>query len=483
MMKVRTIAGMTWTFLENFGNKSIQFAVGIFLARMLTPTEYGLVGMVMVFLALSHVVMDSGFSQALIRKRDCRPEDLNTAFAFNMATGLALYLVVFAAADFIAAFFGQPQLAGLSRVAGLVLVINATGIVQRAVLSRALDFKAQAFASVVATLVSSLVAVAMAWKGFGVWSLVARMLVEGAVTSLILWRSSSARVHLAFDRNAFRDLFTFGSRMVASGLIDQIFNEGYKVVIAKGFSIRELGFYTRASQFSDMPSSGFSSIIERVSYPVLSQVDPERLNGAFRRLLKTVTFVVFTLMLGMAATANNLILVLLGPQWEPATPYLELLCLATMLYPLQSLNLQILMVRGLSGLFLKLEIYKKILAVPTVLIGLKFGILAMLWAMILESILAYFINSFNTGRLIGYSTGRQILDVLPGLSISGAMASMVYGLGILLPAGTLASLILQTTAGALLIVVGCEWIRFEPWIEVRQAAEGMIRSRFGRISP
>ncbi|MBK8802756.1 MAG: lipopolysaccharide biosynthesis protein [Fibrobacteres bacterium] len=472
----KAIRGVSWSFIDNIGNKFLQFLVGIVMARLLSPHEYGVLGMVTVFVTFSHIFLDSGFSQSLVVRQDCKQEEFSTIFFFNLAMGVTLYGIFFVSAPLIASFFEVSEIVGLVRVYGIVLIINALSLVQRIQFAKLIDFKTQAFITLTSTVLSSALGLYLAWTGHGIWSLVIRMVVESAINTVLYWIFGNFRLLWVFDVKAFREMFAFGYKMLLSGLIDRGYDELYKVVIGKFFRIEDLGFYQRASQFSEIPSAGFTSIVQRVSAPLLAQMPQEKLKYAYSRLIKIITLVVFALMAGMAACAESLVAVLLGPKWAEVVPFLQLLCLATILYPLHALNLEIIWVRGFSGLFLRLEIIKKLIALPVILAGIFFGIHAMLWGMVGASVVAYFVNSFYSGKFVDYPVSEQLRDLAPNILVVSTMAGLVWLIG-LAPFGAQLLLLLQVAGGVTVVVGLSELFKLEAYLEMKSILLTKMRAR------
>ncbi|MCE5348307.1 MAG: MOP flippase family protein [Bacteroidales bacterium] len=427
-LRQKTISGLKWSFIESTVTQGVHFIVGIVLARLLSPSEFGLIGMLTFFIAISQSLIDSGFSQALIRKQNCTDADYSTVFYFNLAIGVLFYFILFFSAGAISDFYKQPQLFELIRVLGLVLIINSFTILQSTILTKNINFKLQTKISLIASVTSGIIAITMACMGFGVWALVAKTISQQFINSLLLWFCNNWIPCWVFDKNSFKELFNFGSRLMVSGLIDTTYKNVYFLIIGKYFSSAELGYYTRANQFSNLFSSNITSIIQRVSYPVLTTIqdEPERLKSGYKKLIKTTMFISFVLMLAMAAIAKPMVLVLIGNQWLPAAPYLQLLCFVGMLYPLHALNLNMLNVKGRSDLFLKLEIIKKTLAVPVILIGILAGIEIMITGMFLFSLIAFFINSYWSARLMNYPVKEQLADILPAFLFALFLSSCIF---------------------------------------------------------
>lgn len=478
-LKQKTISGLTWSFIDRFAGQGISFIVGIVLARLLTPNEFGLIGMLAIFIAISESFINSGFSQALIRKQDCTQKDYSTVFYFNIIVGVFSYLLLFTAAGAIANFFNEPILKQLIRVLGLSLIISSFTLIQSTVLTKRIDFKLQAKISIIASLLSGAFGIYMAYTDWGVWSLVARTLLGFFFISVLLWHWNKWKPSLIFSITSFKKLFAFGSNLLISGLIDTIYRNIYYVIIGKYFTAADLGYYTRAEQFKSLPSSNLQNIIGRVSYPVLSSIqnDIPRLKETYKKIIRSTMLVTFVLMLGMAAVAKSMIITLIGAKWEPCIIYLQMLCFVGMLYPLHAINLNMLNIQGRSDLFLRLEIIKKILAVPVIIIAIFFGIKVMILGMILLSFIAYFLNSYWSGRLINYSSFEQIRDILPSFLIAAAMGVVVFIEGFFLRLPPLPTLLVQITTGAVLTFSICEIIRFKDYLYIKEIVSNKFFKR------
>lgn len=468
-LKQKTVSGFIWSFADNFANQGLLFIIGIILARLLTPKEFGLIGMITIFIAVSESFINSGFSQALIRKKECTETDLSTVFYFNLAVGVFCSASLALAAPLISSFFDEPQLTNLIRVLGLVLIIDALTLVQRTTLTRRIDFKLQTKISVISIIFSGALGITMAYTGFGVWSLVAKTLSQKGMNSFLLWIWNRWKPLFIFSKRSFNELFSFGSKLLLSGLIDTIYRNIYLLIIGKYFSAQELGYYTRADQFKNLPSKNINGIISRVSYPVLSQIqnNPEKLKKGYKKIIKSTMFISFVLMSGMAAMAEPMVITFIGEKWRPSILYLQLLCFVGALFPLQALNLNMLKVKGRSDMFLNLELIKKVLAVPTIIIGIIWGIKIMILGMWLNSIIAYYLNSFYSGRLISYPIKEQVIDILPGLLLALSMGITVYLSGRFLPADYFVKLIVQVILGILMVLGMGEVLKFEPYLEIK----------------
>jgi O-antigen/teichoic acid export membrane protein len=477
-LKQKTISGLFWSFINSFANQGLLFIIGIILARLLTPKEFGLIGMITIFIAVSESFIDSGFSQALIRKKECTKADLSTVFYFNMVVGILFFFILYITAPAISRFYDETRLIMLVRVLGIVLIIDSFTIIQRTTLTRRIDFKLQTKISVISIIISGIVGISMAFAGFGVWSLVAKTLSQRGMNSFLLWLWNKWRPLLVFSKESFKELFSFGSKLLASGLIDTIYRNIYYLIIGKYFSAQELGYYTRADHFKDMPSKNINNIISRVSYPVLSQLqsEPVRLKSGYKKIIKSTMYITFTLMFGLAAIAEPMVITFIGEKWRSSIVYLQLLCFVGAMYPLHALNLNMLNVQGRSDLFLRLEVIKKILAIPTIIIGIIWGIKVMIMGMWVNTIVGYYLNSYYSGRLINYSIREQIADITPGFLLSLFMGIVVFFTGWFLPAGDLLKLILQILFGGILVFVLSELLKLDAYLYIKSIVKTKLIS-------
>ncbi len=477
-LKNKTIKGVSWSLVDNIANSGITFLVGLVLARLLTPTEYGIMAMIAIFIAVSNSIIDSGFSNALIRKTDIRRIDYNTVFFFNLIVGIILYVLLFLCAPAISAFFKEPILIPVTRIIGLILIINSLAIIQRTVLIKEIDFKTQTKISLIASLSSGCIGIGMAFYGYGVWSLVGQQLSRQLSNTLFLWVYNRWRPTLEFSVDSFKELFGFGSKLLISGLLDTVYKNVYYIIIGRFYNSSQLGQYTRAEQFNTIFSSNLTVVVQRVSYPVLSSIqdEPERLRIAYRRVIKTTMLITFACMLGLAAIAKPLIVLLIGEKWLPAVYFLQIICFSGMLYPLHAINLNILQVTGRSDLFLKLEIIKKIIAVFPIIVGIFYGIEYMLWGGVCTSFIAYFLNSFYSASLVQYPTLTQIKDVFPTFVVSSFVASVMWSVS-LFDIPVYAMLPLQFMIGISLSIFIYEKLKLEAYLEVKQLLLTLIKRK------
>lgn len=476
-LKDKTVRGMGWSAVENVTRMGVTFVVSIILARLLSPEEYGLIGILTIFIAIFNAIVDSGFTNALIRKQDATDTDYSTVFYINLVLSVVLTAVLFFCATPISIFFERPELVSLTQVMSTVVIINALSIVQRVRIIKSIDFKTQTKITFIASISSGAIGIAMAYIGYGVWALVGQQISNQLLTTLLFWLYNKWIPKFLFSWTSFKEMWSFGSKLLASGLIDTAWKEIYQVVIGKCYSPVTLGLYTRAKQFADLCSSNLTSVVQRVSYPVLSNIQDDRirLKGAYQKVIKTTMLPTFVLMLGMAACAESMIEVLLGEQWLKCVPMLQIICTYSMLYPLHALNLNMLQVQGRSDLFLKLEIIKKIIAVGPLLLGIFVNIYLMLAGSFIASLISYYLNAYYSGPFLGYSIKEQVMDILPSLGVAVAMAVPVFAMN-LIPINKFILLPLQILTGTVMTIAVCETAKLPEYMELRGIVNSLIKN-------
>lgn len=427
-LKSKTILGIIWSFLEQVGKRGITGLVTLVLAVFLTPEDFGLVAMISVFIEIARTIMESGFREALIRKKDAEQIDFCTAFYANIALGTVAYFILFFSAPYIADFYDEPRLIFLIRVVAVVIIIQSFQVIQIASLSRKLDFKAQLMASIPGAIISGIIAITLAYMGAGVWALISQIMLSVFFMTVFLWFTNKWRPSLLFSVNSLKEMFGFGSKLFLSSLMDITFQNLFVLVIAKLFSATEAGYYFFALKIQQMLIMQMTSSVQNVTYPALSSIQDnfDKLKYGFQKLLQVLTFLIFPLVLFVAAVTEPVIQLFLSDSWLPAVPYVQLLLLAGLLIPVHAVNLNVLKVKGRSDLFLYLEIFKKILIVLILFLSSVYGIFAILIGRIVNSILAYLPNSYFSLNLIGYGTKEQIMDISPPLLLSGIIAFISY---------------------------------------------------------
>jgi O-antigen/teichoic acid export membrane protein len=470
-LKNKTISALSWSFLETVAARSVQFIVGIILARLLFPEQFGLIGMLTIFFAVAQSFLDSGFGAALIQKREATQADICSIFYFNIVVGVAAAGLLCLVAPWIAAFYNQPVLTPLTRALSLIIVINSFGLIQNTLLIKQINFKTQTKVSLIAGALSGVIGISLAATGSGVWSLVVQQISGTLFRTVCLWYYSSWRPALIFSFNALRDMFGFGSRMLFSGLLNRIFDNIYLLVIGKLFSATDLGFFTRAKSLQALPSETLSGMVGRVTFPVFSSIqnDPARMKRGLKKALTVLVLVNFPMMIGLAVIARPLVLVMLTEKWAPSIPYVQLLCVAGLLFPLHVMNLNVLQALGRSDLFLRLEIIKKVLIAINIAVTWRWGISAMIYGMIVNSIIGFYLNSYYAGIMISYPIWEQLRDLFSYLIMAILMGIGVYAAGLLSFPNLWSMLLAQITVGIFIYVCLCRVFRLADFMEIWQA--------------
>jgi O-antigen/teichoic acid export membrane protein len=477
-LKGAAAKGLFWSAMDRFGGQGIQFVFGILITRILLPADYGLVGMILIFWAVGQTLVDSGFGSALIWKKNTTPADYSTVFYFNVSISLILYLIFYLLAPLIAGFYDEPKLIGLIRILCLNFILLSFGLIQQVVLQKKVDFKLMSFVNVASSLVAGIAALYMALKGFGPWAIVVQILAKSFVTSLLLWVFNKWRPIFVFDRLSLKELFGYGSKLTAAGLIYNIFQYLYLNIIGKLFPVEALGFYTRASQLQDFPVKTLGSVFNRVAFPVFSAIqdDNERLKNAVRKTIRTMVFFNFPMLLGLVAIADPLIEVVLTEKWLPASGYFKLLCLVGLFYSFQVVNGEILKTKGKLDWVLKLEIISKTVMIISIFITWRWGITAIILGQMFTTVISYLIGSHYVSKLIGYSVWQQIKDVSVYFAISIAMYIIVILISGWM-ANPLLSLIVMTIAGAIFYITVAWVLKLEEIVEAGKILTGNPKNR------
>lgn len=465
-LKDKTVKGVAWSGIDNVAQYAVSFIVSIVLARLLSPDDYGLIGIVAIFTSICGNLINGGFSDALVRKKDVTDDDYNTVFIINLLMSMLLYGVIFLCAPIIADFFKREELITLTRVASIGMVIGAFAMVQRTRLVKRIDFKTQTKITITASVISGIIGITLAVLGFGVWALVASNISSQIISTVLLWFFNKWLPKLFFSVQSFKELFGFGWKLMVISVINTIWKELYQVVVGKFYNPATLGQYSRAKGFSQLFSTNLTSVVQRVTYPVLSSIqdERERMILAYRRIIKTTMFITATAMFFLGAISEPLLYCLIGPKWHEAAVYLPLICIAGSTYPLQAINLNMLQVQGRSDLFLGIEIVKKIIALGPLFIGAFVGIMPMLYTNLIVCVISYFLNSYYTGKLLGYNSWMQIKDIAPSYGIATIVAVSVWFFKYL-PFSNWAILPIQIIVGSLVFLFVCKMTKMEEYKE------------------
>lgn len=412
-LKAKTISAMLWSSIGKFGAMGISFVSNMVLARLLMPKDFGVIGMLHIFIAISEVFIVGGFGQALIQKKKPTHIDYTTVFYWNLFASIVLYWILFLCAPSIARFYDMPQLSKVLRIQSITLVISAFSVVQSNQLVKQLRFRALSIRTLVATLIGTAGAIVMAYRGYGVWSLVASSLITSLVGVLLLWGQSKWRPTLEFSWQSFKELFAFGGLMALSSLLDKLYSELQGLIIGKKYSATDLGYYSQAHKLEQVPTSAISQIVSQVSFPVFSalQDDRVRLLSGVRKNLSAVSYLNFAVSILLMVVGAPLIHLIYGPNWDPAVPYFQILCFAGMMYTTNSLNNQVIKALGKSNIYLYANLAKRGIGITLIFVGASFGIWGLLGAVAINSYVFYIISASINKRLLGYGIIRQWKDI------------------------------------------------------------------------
>lgn len=463
-LRKQAVSGMIWTFLQQFGSQLISFAVSMVLARLLLPEEFGLIGMLTIFMGIGSALFNGGLTSSLIRTQECTQEDYSTVFYFNFAGSILIYGILFIVAPWIANFYHQPTLTSITRVYGLTFILSAFGTVQNTILTRELKFKKLAIISLPALVISSVIGILMAYLNYGVWSLIVSGLVNVFFVSSFLWFSTEWYPKFIFSKDKFIQHFHYGYKLTISGILDTIFTNIYQIVIGRFYSPALVGYYTRANTLMMLPVGNISGALNKVIFPLFSKVqdDLPRFRNSYKQIMQIVLFIITPIIVLMGLLAKPLIVLLFTDKWLPVVPIFKIICFTGILYPIHLYNLIVLEVKGRSDLFLKLEILKKILLGIILVISFFYGFYALLWGQLIFSILALFINTHYAGKILKYSMWQQMRDILPIFFFALIMAVITFILDRLLASQIdIVRLILGSLSGSISYLLVAYLFKFE----------------------
>lgn len=424
----KVLSNFFWRFFERCGAQGVTFIVSIILARLLDPNVYGTVALVTVFTTIMQVFVDSGMGNALIQKKDADDLDFSSVFWFNLIICFILYLIMFIAAPFIAAFYKMPELTSVVRVLSLILIISGVKNVQQAYVSRTMQFKKFFFSTIGGTIGAAVVGIIMAYMGFGVWALVAQMLFNTTVDTIILWITVKWRPKMMFSLQRLKELFSFGWKLLVSSLLDTVYNDLRQLIIGKLYSSDDLAFYNQGKKFPHLIVTNINTSIDSVLLPTMSkaQDDKSTVRSMTRRAIKTSTYIMMPIMIGLAVCAEPLVSLILTDKWLPCVLFLRIFCITYAFYPIHTANLNAIKAIGRSDLFLKLEITKKIIGLIAILTTMWISVEAMAYSLLVTTLLNQIINSWPNKKLLGYGYSEQIKDMLPQIGLSLVMGTVIY---------------------------------------------------------
>lgn len=474
--KNKVVSSMIWKFLERCGFQFVQFFLSIILARLLTPSDYGVIALILVFTQISNVFISSGFGTALIQKKDSDELDFSSVFYLSLFVAFVCYFILFFLAPTIAKFYNNELLIGYIRVVAISLFFSAINGVQGTYVSKKMQFKRFFFSSMGAVLGSGIIGVILAYNGFGVWALVMQHVFSGFFSFVILWFTVKWRPKLIFSFARVKTLFSFGWKLLCSGLLDTVFKNIYSLIVGRIYKSQVLGYFNRGQQFPQVIASNLNGSIQSVMLPTLSanNDNPSEVKKITRRSISTSAFVLMPCMFGLAAVAEPLVKVLLTDKWLPCVPFLQLACISYALYPIHTANLTGINALGRSDIFLKLEIIKKCVTVLNILITLPFGIYAMAIGQVVSGFISTFINAYPNKKLMGYSYFEQWKDLIPSFVLSIVMAGIVWVMKFISIAPLLL-LIIQIIVGIIVYVVLAKLFKLEVYNYFVNTLKGFIK--------
>lgn len=425
----KTVTGIIWSLTQRFGVMFVSFVTNMILARILTPDDFGAVGMLLIFLSVANTFVDGGFAAALIQKRNPSREDYSTIFYWNLFVSVLLVVVLYVASPFVAVFYRIPSLENILKVQSLVLIVNAFSIVQQNILIKRLQFKKLALINLVANVFGAVVSIVLAYHDYGVWSLVYKNLISAFVIALIVWGVSRWRPMLVFDKKSFRSLGGFGIMILFSNLVETIYTEIQGLIIGKVYSAKDLGYYTQAKRLEEIPTLGFSAAINQVTFPIFSstQGNVEFMKEIVRKNMRMISLFVFPLYTLLIIIAEPLIVLLFSDKWLSAVPFFQILCFVGMIYPQNTINTNIVKALGLGKLYFYLQFGKRVLGVLFIFVGMQTGGLeGLMWSLVIVAYVVFVVNTFFANKLIHYGLKKQLQDVFKPVMFSISSFFLVY---------------------------------------------------------
>ena len=449
--KKEVVSGFFWRFAERITAQGVSFIVQLVLARILMPEDYGTVALIVVITNILQVFVDSGMGNALIQKNNADEIDFSTVFYFNLVICILVYLLLFIISPLIADFYNRPEMVSMLRVAGVVILISGIKNIQQAYVSRNLIFKRFFFATLFGTIVSAFVGIGLALHGAGAWALIFQQLTNPAIDTLVLWISVKWRPTRQFSVKRLRGLFSYGWKLLVSSLLDTVYNNLRQLVIGKLYSSADLAFYNRGKQLPELAVTNIDTSINSVLLPTMSREKDNklRMKSMTRRAIRTSSYIMWPIMIGLMATAEPLVELILTSKWLPAVPYIRVFCLCFAIYPIHTSNLNAIQAMGRSDIFLKLEVIKKIIGMGLLLSTMWFGPMVMAYSMLASGFISMIVNSWPNRKLMNYTFGEMMLDILPDAGMSLVMGAIVYAITFL-HLGNVITLIVQIPLGILI---------------------------------
>lgn len=467
-IKFQVFSGLLWKFAERIGAQAITFVLSIILARLLSPSDYGAIAVLLVFITIADVFVNAGFGSALIQKKDADDLDFSSVFYFSFIFSVFVYFVVFLAAPFIANFYNMPILQPALQVLALRIPVAAINSVQQAYVSRNMQFKKFFYSTLSGTAASALVGIFMAYNDYGIWSLVGQYLSNAVINTIVLFSVINWRPQLIFSLQRLKSLFSYGWKLLLSGLFDTGYQSLNSLLIGKFYTSADLAFFDTGKKFPMVIVTNINSSISSVLFPALAseQDEPERVKAHTRKAIQISSYIMWPMMLGMAACADSIVSLVLTDKWLPVVPYLQIACITYGLWPIHTANLQAINAMGRSDIFLKLEFVKKVIGVTALLISIRYGVIAIALTGIITGIISTFINAYPNGYLLKYSYYEQIKDILPSFLLSILMAIIVNIIADVF-SNVILRIILQSIVGGVIYILGSCIFKFSEYYYIK----------------
>jgi len=478
MLRKKATSAISWAAIDQIVRQGLNLAISVAMARLVAPEAYGTVALLSLFTGIAGVFVDGGLSSALIQKKDATHADESTVFWFNLAAGLLMGLALFLCAPLISGFYKIGILLPVTQIYAFQFFLGACNSVQNTLFAKHLDFKTPLKINFIATLFSAFVGILLAWNGHGVWALVAQFTVGGVLQTTLIWKFSQWRPAFIFSSDSFRILFRFGGGMFLSSLLDAVYRQFYSLIIGKWYGVHDLGIYNRAETTKQLPTGALTGILSSVAFPIFSQTsdDPERLRRGLRMSIRGIMFLNIPMMIGLVVVADPLIFTLYGPVWAPAVSLLQILALGGLLWPLHVLNLSVLKAMGRSGLLLRIEVIKKAVGLSLVVMGARYGMHGMAWAIVISSVFAFVFNAYYTHKLLNYGAWRQSCDCAPALACGALMGAVVMGCAHAMHFPPPLQLVLLSLGGALAYSFVSKVFRIQELDDILQFARSTTRA-------
>lgn len=467
-----------WRFAERCGAQIVTFIVSILLARILSPEDYGKIALITVFTTIMQVFVDSGLGTALIQKKDADDLDFSSVFYFNFFICIILYIIMYISAPYISDFYNDDSLTPLIKVISLTIIISGIKGIQQSYVSKNMMFKRFFYATLVGTIFSGILGVFLAYSGYGVWSIVFQQLSNTLIDTLILWCTVEWRPKKIFSWKRLKKLLTFGWKMLVSSLIDTFYNNIRSLLIGRMYSSSDLAFYNQGDKFPNVIVNNINTSIDSVLLPAManSQDDRNRVKNMTRRAIKTSTYIMAPLMIGLAVCAKPIVQTVLTDKWLPCVPFLRIFCISYLFYPVHTANLNAIKAMGRSDLFLKLEVAKKIVGMILLFSTLSFGVMAIAYSLLVSTVASMIINSFPNKRLLDYSFREQMIDIFPALFLSIVMGFLISIVKVFC-LSSFQTLLIQILLGIIIYVLGSKFLHLESFEYLIQIGKSFIKSK------